>query len=204
MKDLVVLIPDKNTRSVVEGLFQRKEALGIRHIEYDIYIHPGRDPGVYQQAVAFLRTFLNQYRYALVFLDREGSGQEHKTADNISSDIQKSLDINGWGERSNVIVFEPELEIWSWVNSPRFAKILGWHNFPKMKKFIVEHNLWEIESAKPKRPKEAIEIALREKRIPRSSSIYKEIAETVSFRNCTDEAFIKFRDTLVAWFTEIE
>lgn len=53
--------------------------------------------------------------------------------------------------------------------------------------------------AKP-HPKEVVEAALRIKGIPRSSSIYYEIATKVNFDGCSDPAFVKLRATLAAWF----
>lgn len=113
MKDLVALVADKNTHFVLHGLLPRYRVLGISSLTYDIYSHPQRDPGVYQQAVNFLRPLQNLYRYALVFLDREGSGQEHKTAAQISEELKTNLERNGWLARAEAVVFDPELEIWA-------------------------------------------------------------------------------------------
>ncbi|MGQ9859519.1 MAG: hypothetical protein ACUVS3_12650 [Thermodesulfobacteriota bacterium] len=67
MKDLVVLVPDKNTEAAMKALLEhRQHALGIRPITFDIFVHPRRDPGVYHEAEEFLRPLQSQYRYALV------------------------------------------------------------------------------------------------------------------------------------------
>ncbi len=200
MKDLVILVADKNTQFVLEGLLQRPFALNIRQINYDIFIHPMRDPGVYNNAAQFLRPFINQYRYALVSLDREGSGQEDKEAAQISAEIQKDLNRNGWQDRCEVIVFDPELEIWAWVNSEHLAQNLGWPNVRDLKEFIQGKGIWTTGRSKPERPKEAIEHGLREKGIQRSSAIYKKIAERVSFRGCEDRSFLRFTSVLRRWF----
>ena len=67
MKDLIVLAPDKNTKFCIDGLFTRCDSLNIRQIQYEIYIHPQHDPGVYLGAANFLRPFLSQFSFALVF-----------------------------------------------------------------------------------------------------------------------------------------
>ena len=201
MKDLIVLVPDKNTRYVIESLVNRKQAFGIRQIEHDIYIHPEHDPGIYHKSADFLRVFLTQYKYSLVFLDREGSGQENRSVDEIYSNIKVSLGKNGWENRSEVVVFNPELEIWGWVNSSHLVEILGWDDFSSLRDAIIKEGLWKANSIKPERPKETIEFALRKKRIPRSSAIYEEIAKTVSFRDCVEPSFIRFKEILTAWFS---
>jgi len=201
-KDLVVLVPDKDTKFALEGILRRHYALHIRSIEYDIFVHPQHDPGVYKKAVDFLRPFLNLYRYALVLFDREGSGQEGKLASQISDDLKNQLERNGWLKRTEVIVFDPELEIWAWVNSAQVAQTLGWNDYSQLKNYLVQQGLWQKDTPKPQRPKEAFELALKSKRIPRSSSIYKAIADQVSFSGCIETSFEKFRTILMKWFKE--
>lgn len=65
---------------------------------------------------------------------------------------------------------------------------------------MKEHEFWEDGTPKPERPKEAFEALLREKRIQRSSAIYKKIATDVSFREGVDPAFLKFKHILEQWF----
>lgn len=200
IKDLIVLVPDKNTQSTVKGILPRHQSLKIREIKYDIFVHPLRDPGVYNHAVEFLRELLNQYDYALVFLDREGSGQEIKKASDISNELKRNLEINGWQDNAEVIVFDPELEIWAWTDSPHTANAAGWEDYSTLRAHLIEKKFWQQDYQKPERPKEALEFALKEKRIPRSSSIYQEIAEKVNFNLCTDPSFKKFRTVLRCWF----
>ncbi len=201
MKKLIILVPDKNTQYVLKGLLPRfSAALSLKSDDYDIYSHPLRDPGVYKDAHNFLRNFVKLYHYAMVFMDREGSGQEKKDAEAICKHLRKKLERNGWENRAEVIVIDPELEIWAWTNSQHLAQNLGWKKFHDLRNFIINKGLWIENESKPDRPKEAIEIALRERRIPRSSAIYKSVSEGVSFDQCTDPSFNKFRETLFKWF----
>lgn len=203
MKDLVVLVPDKNTKFVLEGLLSRTESFQIKHIEYDIYyIHPEHDPGIYHKGADFLRFQRKFYNYALVFLDREGCGPEHKTAEEIASEIKSHLEKNGWPNHAEVIVFDPELEIWAWINSPNMSKNLGWQFFEELKNFLQDKKLWHKNALKPHRPKEAFEFALYEKRIQRSSAIYKKIAQSVSLRTCNEPSFLQFKKILLNWFAK--
>lgn len=124
MKDLVVLVPDKDVRFGIDGLLSRYQSLNIRKISYEIFIHPMHDPGVYHEAANFLRQFSNQYSYALAFLDREGSGQQG-SAEEIAEHIKRDIERNGWPDKAEVVVFDPELEIWIWIESQHTAKALG-------------------------------------------------------------------------------
>ncbi|MFH1259745.1 MAG: hypothetical protein ABII74_08065 [Elusimicrobiota bacterium] len=200
MKDLVVLVPDKNVKFAIDGLLSRFDSLNINKINYEIFIHPLRDSGVYCYASEFLRSFIKLYSYALVFLDLEGSGQEKELPDMVAEKIKREIEINGWKNRGDVIVFNPELEIWVWVESLHTARALGWDNYQELKEWLVKKNVWTINTPKPKGPKEAMEDALKIKRIPRSSSLYLEIAQKVSLNKCQDGSFAKFREILSRWF----
>ena len=49
----------------------------------------------------------------------------------------------------------------------------------------------------------AYEKALGQVRKPRSSATFRQIAEKVSFNNCTDAAFLKLLTTLRKWFPDV-
>lgn len=204
MKDLAILVADKNTKFVVDGLFPRYQSLNMKQITYEIFVHPLRDPGVFHNAADFLRPLSNDYSYSLVFLDYKGSGQEGTHPQEIARGIKKDIERNGWPNRSEVIVLDPELEIWLWVDSPHTAGALGWNNYSELKGWIIEQGIWEQNNSKPKRPKEAVEMALKKNRIPRSSSIYLEVAQSVSLDRCQDKSFRELRDILKKWFPREE
>lgn len=47
MKDLAILTADKDAEQTLKALLsKRQQSLGIRAIEYDIFVHPERDSGV--------------------------------------------------------------------------------------------------------------------------------------------------------------
>jgi hypothetical protein len=199
MKDLVVLVPDKDVRFGIDGLLSRYQSLNIRKISYEIFIHPMHDPGVYHDAANFLRPFSNQYSYALAFLDLEGSGQQGSTEE-IAEYIKRDIERNGWPEKVEVVVFNPELEIWIWIESQHTAKALGWDDYLELKEWLRERGQWEQNASKPRRPKEALLISLKNKRIPRSSSIYFEIAKKANLNLCHEPSFERLKNILKQWF----
>jgi hypothetical protein len=204
MKDLVVLVADKNTQFTLQGLFSRNQSLGIRDVsqDYDIFVHPQRDPGCYNQCVDFLHSFTGVYNYGLVVFDHEGSGQESKSREEIEAELEQKLNGSGWNDRAAVIVLEPELESWIWSDSPHVERILGWEEQPSsLRNWLLNKNFLESEQIKPSRPKEALETTLRFVQKPRSSSIYEQLAKSVGFARCQDNSFLKLKNVLQSWFS---
>jgi len=197
-KDLIALVADSNMEATLRGILERPQALGIQPITFDIRVHPERDPGVYNEAHNFLRPFTDYYAYTLVMFDREGCGQRRET-NQLRQEVQNRLNAAGWQRRSEVIVLDPELEIWVWSDSPHVASVLG------LRTNELDDVLRRFGSSprgKPNPPKEAMEEALRRSRIPRSSSLYYELAQKVSLHRCTDRSFIQLRQTLRQWFAQ--
>ncbi len=201
MKDLVVLVADKNMEQTVKGLLGRSRSLGIRPLEYDTFVHPRRDPGCLNEAHDFLRPFARSYGYALVMFDREGCGREQVEARTLAEEVKARLADNSWPDRAEVVVLDPELEVWVWSASPHVAACLGWADCqPSLRAWLAEEGHWPPETPKPPRPKEAMEAALRQVRKPRSSAIYLELAQTVSLQGHTEPAFLRFAGALQRWF----
>ena len=198
-KDLIVLVADKNMKAAVGGLLSLNEQIGTRRINIEgIYPHQKRDPGVYKFSPEFLRPFLRLTTYALALFDREGCGSELPRTE-LEEDLERRLVANGWQNRCAVVVIDPELENWVWGSSSQVATCLGWQENP-LRDWLAEQGRWPAGTRKPPKPKEAIEAALRFKRIARSSSIYSDVAKAARFDRCTDAAFLKLRSTLQRWF----
>ena len=171
-------------------------ALCITKPVFDIFVHPERDAGVFCRCQDFLRPFQLFYRFALIMFDRDGCGSQ-ESAKIIQEITKKRLNESGWNDRNQVVVLDPELEIWVWADSPNVAKALG----------LSENELQKIlfgyqrdDNLKPKDPKAAMEKALRKSRLPRSSAIYANLASTVTLKNCQDKSFNDFKSALVNWF----
>jgi hypothetical protein len=200
--DLVILVPGNNEREVFDSLLARAEALQIRRIRYDIKVHPGRDPGCFHRPAEILVTYSRTTEHALVVFDHAGSGQEHRRPEELEEECQSRLAATGWGQRAAVLVIAPELEAWVWSGSPHVAKALGWRGrTPELRSWLCDRGLWPTDDPKPPDPKSAVEAALAEIRLPRSSAIYGHLAMTVSLQQCQDVSFSRFRHILRGWFS---
>ena len=201
MKDLVILAADKDLEFALRGMLSRPKALGTRTVEEDIFVHPEHDPACALRGVDFLANLSGQYRYGLLIFDHKGSGKETTAP----QELQKSLDAefasSAWGNRARAIVLVPELEACIWSNSPNIDDVVGWKNRnPKLRPWLIEQGWLQQGEVKPTQPKEAFEAALRKVRKPRSASLYQQIAERVSLRQCTDTAFLELKGILNNWF----
>ncbi|HEY4561677.1 MAG TPA: hypothetical protein VIJ36_01795 [Thermoanaerobaculia bacterium] len=199
-KDLVFLVPDKNIEASVKGLLHRPEALGIQPVTFDLFVHPERDPGCLLRGPDFLRQFLGQYYCALIVMDHEGCGREMEDRTFLEAYLEDLLERTGW-DHAAAVVIAPELESWIWSDSPRVDRALGWERRPAtLRDWLRAQGLLGAGATKPIRPKQAMELALWTVRKPRSSSIYLELAQSVSTDRCTDPAFLKLKRCLREWF----
>ena len=201
MKELVVLAADKNIEHALKGLFARPQSLGIQPIEVDVFIEPEHDPACALRGVSFLANFSKEYKHALLMFDHKGSGKEGVQAQDLQENLNTEFIRSSWGEgRARAVVLAPELETWIWSNSPHLDEITGWKNRqPGLRPWLTEQGWLREGWMKPVRPKEAFEAALREAQIPRSSSLYREIANKVSLERCTDNTFREFREIMQNW-----
>jgi hypothetical protein len=197
--DLVLLAADKTIEIGLSTTFRRYQSLGCRAFTFRPFVHVARDPGCYRRAPEFLAPLANQYGFALVVFDREGSGTEDERIA-IEQSVEERLSACGWTGRSACVVVDPEVENWFWSDSPHVAAAIRWPIGEDLRGWMNARDLWPVGHDKPPRPKEALEAVLRVRGTPRSSSIYGAVAEKVSLSRCTDPAFTKLRQTLSAWF----
>ena len=201
MKDLIVLVADKNMEFTLRGILERiPNVENIESLNFDIYSHPGHDPVIYNDSHDLLRGLTNSYRYCIAILDHEGSGQENRDNAEVESDIENNLSVNGWNERCCAVAISPELENWIWVNSTHLHEAVSWQQQTDIYQWLVDKGFNNENSNKPEKPKEAFEAVLELSNTPRSSAIYYEITNRASYRNCTDPAFNKFIETIRKWF----
>jgi len=194
MKDLVVLVADKDLEMTLTGLLMRPQSLNIRNISFDVFSHPQRDPGVRTNAHEFLRPLSQGYRRALVLFDREGCGADDLSVEEIAQEVQDKLENAGWHGRCAVVVIDPEMEIWVFAKSRLVAEIIAGGDAESLQAIWQKYSV--AGELKPQKPKEAMEEVLRQKRIPRSSSLFRQLAERVSLRDCTDRSFVRLREVL--------
>lgn len=200
-KDLICLVADKNAEQSILSLLDRPDALGIRHVTFEVLVHPEHDPGCFLRSPELLRSFANRFTHAIVVFDREGCGREEDSRKELELDLEKRLSRTGWQKRAAAIVLDPELEAWVWSDSPHVDAALGWAGRnPDLRSWLQDHDLLDPHGPKPGRPKEAVERALQVVRKPRSSALYRQLAQEVGLARCVDPSFSKLRRTLRRWF----
>lgn len=74
--DLVVLVPDKNMESALQGLLSRPEALRSRPVRFKNHVDPEGDPGCARNGHNFSRSMSRTCNHALIMFDYEGCGRE--------------------------------------------------------------------------------------------------------------------------------
>lgn len=202
--ELVVLAADGNIKQAVEGILGRHESLGVRPVQAAFYVHPEHDPGCLLRSDSFLRAYAQHFQHALVIFDREGCGSQTSAAE-LSANVEGRLSVVGWEDRAAAVVCDPEVDRWVWSPSPHVEEKLGWSGRPPpgLRDWLVSNGFPNDATGKPERPKEALEAALRLAGKPRSSSLYGQIARSVSLTSCTDPSFLKLVRTLQAWFPKV-
>jgi hypothetical protein len=201
MKDLIVVVADGYQEKVLEALLERIP-ISSRTVafSFDIIKHPEHDSGCYNNSHELLRSSISQYRFALVIFDFEGTGVEHFTVEKIENDVHLKLDRNGWESRNIVIVINPELENWMWIDNQNVEDAIGWDKTESLYDWARNSELIPPEGYKPLRPKESMERALKICETSKSTSIYKKIATNASYRRCVDPALLKLVQQLQIWF----
>jgi hypothetical protein len=201
MKDLVLLVADKNAHSALKGALGRSEALGIRPIECEFRVHPGRDGGTRRTGPEMLALERRRFKHALLVLDFEGCGTGLPNAAALEAELDGRLATH-WKQAAKSIVIEPELDVWVWGADNAVEAIIEWPAGKSVREWLREQGFTFAANDKPTRPKEALEAALRIPALPRSSALYQTIAEKISLRRCGDEAFIRLRKQLIEWFAK--
>jgi hypothetical protein len=200
--DLIVLAADKDASEALRGVLdsvEKKER--CRRPKYKIISAPVHDNQARTKAHELLRPYLNQADHALVVFDREGCGAENQPREELEAEVLGRLESNGWQGRSAVIVIDPELEAWVWGRSRVLETVLGWQGrVPGLRDVLDEEGFLPQGEFKPRRPKEAMEFALGQAEVPRSSSIFYQLATQASWRGCRDASFNKLIATLKEWF----
>lgn len=199
MKDLVLLVADKNAQFALQGALERPEALGIKNITFEFRVHVGRDGGARRSGPEMLLLENQRFSHGLLILDFEGSGSDLQTALDLENQLDRRVR-SGWKDCGKAIVIEPELDAWMWGSGNAVEETIGWQSGKSVRAWLRGNGFTFHPNEKPLRPKEAMEAVLRELQKPRSSALYRQIAGKISLRRCTDPAFQRLRQQLTTWF----
>lgn len=199
MKDLVLLVADKNAEYALKGALERTHRLGIRPITFEFRSHPG-DGGVRKIGPEILARERQRFSHALLIFDFEGSGADCDAA-TLEAKLDERLQVV-WQDRAKAIVIEPEVDVWMWGSDNAIRDVVGWPHDDTIRNWLGQNGFEFQANDKPIRPKESLEAVTREANQPRSSALYQQIASNISLRNCTDAAFQRLRQQLINWFPE--
>jgi hypothetical protein len=198
VRDLVVLVSDKNTEYVVRGALRREQSLGIRAIDFEVIVDPGRDGGVRRHGAQILQVERHAFEHAVLMFDYEGSGAAVGPAD-----LEATLDATlsaAWGDHAKAIVVEPEIDIWMWGAETHIKEVVGWRSPQGIRDWLRSRDFRFNPQGKPERPKEAMDAVFRHAELARSSARYGALAGRLSLTRCQDPAFLRLRDALAGWF----
>jgi len=211
MRDCVFLLADSTMAEVIDGFLSRghlEGRIGCRTFAYeyqaDVVVdvaHGNTDGGVHRRAHQILREhgYVTTHQHAVVVLDQKFGGQ--RPAAEVREEILRNLRANGWpGDRSEVIVIEPELEVWMWQDSVHVEAAVGYRRPPSLRDFLGRDDLWPRGDAKPPQPKTLLKSVCRHNAVPYSAAVHREIAENIRVKDCRDDAFRRLVDTLRRWF----
>ena len=206
-KDLIVLAADKSIKLGVEALLVRQKNLGIRPISCDIFAHPDNDPGVLRESHHFLlRPQCRRYRYAITICDREGCGKEAFLREQLETTIEQRLHCKrmcGKIPRGSNCDRSGTSEAWIWGDWNMLANSIRWiGGGASLKKFLIQQRLLPLDQAKPPRPKEALQKAMKH-----VQTRFSECSPSIYGPTCgvpqsawSTRLFLKMRATLQAWF----
>jgi hypothetical protein len=199
MKDLVFLVADKDMQFALNGGIKRHEALNIRQITFDFLPHPQHDPGVRTTGVSMLNLVKNKYSHALLILDFEGSGTDHSSATALEEELDHELSLN-WSNNAKAIVIDPELEVWMWGSDNAMEVHIGRPDQSGIRPWLKTKGFQFNANEKPLRPKEALDLVLKNNHRPHSSAIFDLIASNISLQNCKEKSFLRLKKQLQTWF----
>jgi hypothetical protein len=205
MNPLLFLVADKNMEYAIKGFFDRDGCWGsigcaVQSCPPVVIVAVGQaDPGIYSRADELLRPFRSGHAHVVVMVDAEWEGSPGAAL--IEKRVGEHIVSAGWSPAEGLaLVLDPEVDAWLWSDSPHSAAGMGWSSTADLYTALVSQGFMDGSSPKPTHPKEAAEWALRQKKKPRSSALYRHIASKVSVRRCVDPALRKLLETLCKWF----
>ena len=131
------------------------------------------DGGIHRRAHALLHPFLRSHQNAVVMLDKNFGGRLPAAV--VREEIRNNLLHNGWSaECVEVIVIDPELEVWLWQRgNPHIAREFRYNGSVSLEEFLEAEGLWPSATLKPAKPKEAAGVLLQRYRAGPRIVVYR-------------------------------
>jgi hypothetical protein len=207
MKDLAVLVADKDMENTIRGLLSRPDSLNINPVLFETLTHPNHDPGCANRPDFILGGQSRlKFQHALVLLDLHGSGKESSGPAALEAAVRDKLVACGWEKHQvECVVIDPELEIWVWSQSPLVDEIMGWKDQEvPLRDWLRKSGLITSGQSKPPDPKAAFRKALQKvKKVP-SSALFHQLASRVGLGGCVDPSFGRLVAILRQWYPQSE
>jgi len=184
--------------------------LGCRTFDFDprqdvkVDVRNGNtDGGIHRRAHELLRLFQRSHQNAVVMLDQKFGGQLPAAV--IREEIRHNLLHNGWSaECVEVVVIDPELEVWLWQRrNPHIARAFRYNGAISLEEFLEAEGFWPSAAMKPAQPKDAAHLLLRRYRAGVPVVVYRLTIEHISVSGCQDPAFSRLVGALRRWFVDI-
>jgi len=184
-----------------------EDRLGCRTFDFDfqqdivVNVRNGNtDGGIHRRAHELLRRFIRSHQNAVVMLDKNFGGQMPAAV--VREEIRNNLLRNGWStECVEVVVIDPELEVWLWQRSnPHIARAFRYNGAVSLEEFLEAEGFWPSTARKPAKPKEAVHLLLRRYRAGVPMVVYTRVVENISVSGCQDPAFSRLVGALRRWF----
>ena len=199
----MLLVADKNMQFALQGALSRPEALGIRPISHEFRSHPGRDGGIRASGSRVLAGERNRFQHALMLLDFEGCGTQLLDPIALEQELDRQIRVT-WNDDGKTIVISPEVDIWLWGSDNALREVFQWPLQAGVRDFLQSKGFEFSADGKPVRPKEALEAMVPVHRQARSSALYEKVTNKISLRNCRDPAFLRLREQLRIWFSQVD
>jgi hypothetical protein len=209
-RDCLFFVADGTMAEVIDGFLSRGHfpgRLGCRDFEFsfddDILVgtHFGAtDGGMHKYCHALLQEngYMESHQHLVVMLDQKFGGE--RPAAEVREEVLANLQQCGWADRADVVVIDPELEVWVWQDNPHVERAVGYSGRTKLRELLNNDDEWPGGRDKPIQPKDLFKAVCKRFKQSYSPSLYRDIVEKVSIAGCTDQAFHQLVASLVRWF----
>jgi len=214
MRPLLFHLADNTMVEGMKAFFQRDDwhhTIGCSRFEIDpvgeadfFKVPGGNDQVVWKNSGENLRPFTETHDKLLVIVDQWFDPWPE--ADQIRCDIEQDLMAEGWERgRFEVIVIQPMLEAWLWMDSDHVARAFGLNRYADLRRRLVDEGMWEEGQAKPlaDKLKDARNRAAKLGRTRSGRILFRKVFRAVSnraLRRCDEPGFQAMRAALQTWF----